>query len=826
MPKRVTNFDQLAKTPARTDALTIVEAGLAAIDTTTALRAQVLVANNILTVGGKSYELDAYEYIYIIGFGKVSCTAARTLEQIFDGKVRGGAVVGITQQVCEVVDTYAGTHPIPSSLNYTATKHIEDIAHQATERDLVLVVVSGGGSALLCSSMGECEQGARLFSSFLPSGGTIEELNIVRKHISHLKGGGLAAALHPATVIGLIFSDVPGGDLSAVASGPTYFDTTTSAQAAAVIDRYNLGTFRLNETPKDETIFDRVHNVPLVTNETALTAMAQAATAAGYDARVLSSTAYHTPAETAALLRANAAPNTVLLLGGETKLSVPSDCIGQGGRNDFMALRMLDELAEDEVFVSLASDGKDNTEAAGAIVDARTKVAAAAAGVTVADHLACLNSFPFFDATSDHLLTGPLESNVADLQILLIPPVPVADLPPITAISGVQVKDSRGRATIAVTVTAGAHSGTFSVPSGASTGEREVQALPAKAALLMLTQTVAPALIGRDVTDQAALDGALHALDGSPQFSVIGGNVALGVSVAALKAAAAVRERAVHEQVAEVFGYRSQAVSPRLFVNLINGGAHATVGSAIQEHQIIPETDNVAEALRVAEAVQRALRDVLRERYPAKKITTGDEGGFVIPSHNLFEAFEYVTAAIARAGCSVPVSLGSDIAASSFATEAGYALLDQTLSSTQLLDWYVTLHERFPTLNYVEDPADENDLATFAAYQAAHPAVTTIGDDLTTTNVATLQAAITAGAITGIIIKPNQIGTVSDTLATMALAYQHNVRCIVSHRSGETMDDFIADLAWGTKCFGLKAGAPNAKERRVKYDRLVTIAKD
>jgi len=209
--KLIKNFDTLATNKQRQDALTIAEAGLQAIDTEVVLRNSIELDGTILRVAGQRFDLSRYEHTYVIGFGKVACTAAYTLEQILKDRIKDGAVVGLSERVCQTIDTYAGTHPIPSAQNYTASKHIEEVARSAKENDLVIVIVSGGGSALLCSTMGECDQGQKLFNAFLQSGGTIEELNTVRKHISKLKGGGLAKALYPATVISLIFSDVPGG---------------------------------------------------------------------------------------------------------------------------------------------------------------------------------------------------------------------------------------------------------------------------------------------------------------------------------------------------------------------------------------------------------------------------------------------------------------------------------------------------------------------------------------------------------------------------------------------------------------------------------------
>ena len=157
--------------------------------------------------------------------------------------------------------------------------------------------------------MGECDQGTKLFASFLPGGGTIEELNTVRKHISHLKGGGLAKALYPATVIGLVFSDVPGGDIAAVASGPTCPDTSTNHEAQAIIEKYNLGSFNLTETPKDPKYFAKVHNFTIVSNVTALSAMQKTAAELTYRTELVSATQYATATDTATQLTQKTQPD-------------------------------------------------------------------------------------------------------------------------------------------------------------------------------------------------------------------------------------------------------------------------------------------------------------------------------------------------------------------------------------------------------------------------------------------------------------------------------------------------------------------------------------
>ncbi len=421
MTRVIQNYKELATTKTRIDALEIVEAAFDAIDTKSVLEKNITVIDGIMTVMGQRFILADYKRIYIIGFGKVSCKAAYVLEGLLQGKVQDGAVIGIKEVTCDVVDTYAGTHPLPSHLNFTATKHIEEIATKATGDDLVLVVVSGGGSALLCSSLEECDQGQRLYEAFLGTGGTIEEMNTVRRHISKLKGGGLAKMLFPATVVGLIFSDVPGGDMASIASGPTFPDSSSVADAQVVIDKYGLGTYHLTPSCDDEQYFKNVHNILMTSNLNALHAMEHEAKKRGYEATVVSATHYETLEETVALFAKKRKLGSMLSMGGETKLHVPKEAHGSGGRSTQLALSMLTELKPGEVFVSFASDGKDNCPAAGVIVDEWAMTKVKKLGLSIEEYKKSFDTYTFFLKTKDLILTGPLESNVADLMLLLSP---------------------------------------------------------------------------------------------------------------------------------------------------------------------------------------------------------------------------------------------------------------------------------------------------------------------------------------------------------------------------------------------------------------------
>src|SRR3989344_2912637 len=248
MENRIKNFEQLATTDNRKLALLVAEAGLESLDTEKVIGRSLSLEGNILKVMGESFALAKFKNIKVVGFGKASCAAASALEKVLGSKIGGGAVIGLDKTQCDFIETFAGTHPKPSLPNIEASKKIFEMVKNSAADDLIIALVSGGGSALLCSSERECEQGTKLYEAFLKTGKTISELNTVRKHLSILKGGGLAKIAYPATVIWFIFSDIPGDNFEDVASGPTYKDLSTVRDAAKVIAANNLGEFELMET--------------------------------------------------------------------------------------------------------------------------------------------------------------------------------------------------------------------------------------------------------------------------------------------------------------------------------------------------------------------------------------------------------------------------------------------------------------------------------------------------------------------------------------------------------------------------------------------------
>src|SRR3989338_10898996 len=315
--KWIKNFDNLVTTENRRLILEIAEAGLEAISTKDVVAGSIKLENNILFVKDQKFDLNKFKKIKVVGFGKASCEAASALEAIFGSKINEGAVVDLNKTTCIYIEMLTGTHPRPSEMNVVAGERIYEIIKDSNEYDLIIVLVSGGGSALLCYPESEFRQGIKLYDSFLKSGKTISEINTVRKHLSLFKGGGLAKLAYPATVIGLIFSDVPGDNPAEVASGPTYKDESTVAIAQKIITENNLGEFNLTETPKEDKYFDRVHNFVLVSNKTAVEAMIKKGKEFGFTTKVISTELYDQTDEALQKIFSVKEDNTVVLAAGE-----------------------------------------------------------------------------------------------------------------------------------------------------------------------------------------------------------------------------------------------------------------------------------------------------------------------------------------------------------------------------------------------------------------------------------------------------------------------------------------------------------------------------
>jgi enolase len=396
-----------------------------------------------------------------------------------------------------------------------------------------------------------------------------------------------------------------------------------------------------------------------------------------------------------------------------------------------------------------------------------------------------------------------------------------------------QILDSRGNPTVEVEVAlrSGAH-GHAAVPSGASTGEFEATELRdggerwngkgVTRAVAGVDGEIAAAVRGLDASDQEGLDRALIELDGTPNKSRLGANAILGVSLAAAHAQAAEEGLPLWRYL----GGEAARVLPVPMLNVLNGGAHADNRVDFQEFMIVPcGAESFSECLRVATEVFHALKRTLRERGLATAV--GDEGGFAPDLDSNEDALRVLLAGIEAAGYEPgrDVAIALDPATSELYRDGSYVLEHEgrTLSATELADYWGQLAERYPILS-IEDGMDEQDWDGWRALtERVGEKVQLVGDDLFVTNTERLRSGIDLGVANSILIKVNQIGTLSETLAAIALAREAGYTAVMSHRSGETEDVTIADLAVATGCGQIKAGAPSRSDRVAKYNQLLRI---
>lgn len=397
-----------------------------------------------------------------------------------------------------------------------------------------------------------------------------------------------------------------------------------------------------------------------------------------------------------------------------------------------------------------------------------------------------------------------------------------------------QIFDSRGAPTVEADVWAGNVLGRAAAPAGKSTGIHEAVELRDNGeafwgagvshAVRNINEAIGPALIGHEVTAQAALDRLMRELDATPNKAKLGANAILAVSLAIARAAALTEEQPLWQYLKNLTGFTLVPPRPpRLIFNVINGGRHAATNLMFQEYHIIPHHRNIAKAMRVGAEVYHALGDALAERCGFAARNVGDEGGYAPALSHSFEPFEIMWQVVKQLGYQEDVDLGLDAAATGF-YDAGLYRLDQApLTRELLLAKYQKLAARYP-LALIEDPFAEQDLAGFQAIRAAFNVKSIIaGDDLTVSDASRIERSAQVGAINAVIIKVNQVGTLTEALEAVAAAKANQCEVIVSHRSGETEDTFISHLAYGLNAWGIKAGAPARGERTAKYNELLRI---
>lgn len=411
---------------------------------------KVKLQGSVFTVADKLYNIDEYDNIYVLGFGKASGLMALAVESILGDRITYGLVIVKYGHACKLnkIKIREAGHPVPDESGIEATKELVEIASNAGEKDLVICLISGGASALLADYPEgfSLEDLKTLNSLLLESGAKIKDFNVVRKHFSGVKGGQLAGIIYPATLINLVLSDVVGDSLSIIASGPTYPDDSTYLDAIGVLDNYGLMPAKPSklssyfiegkmgkhpETPKEgDAVFDKCQNVIIGNNKIALQAATDKALEYGFNVRTLTSNWEEDACKVADYLLyktyfihqdANMRKPLCIIAGGETTLKVNGD--GLGGRNQHFALYCAKQLAGKLGITVLCAgtDGTDGpTDAAGAVVDCKTYDIAAEKGLDINQYLERFDSYNFFKQAGGHIITGCTFTNVMDLIVAIV----------------------------------------------------------------------------------------------------------------------------------------------------------------------------------------------------------------------------------------------------------------------------------------------------------------------------------------------------------------------------------------------------------------------
>jgi len=435
----------------RQDVEAIFRAGLDAVDSKNAVKRSLKRENNDLTAANSSYDLSAFENVYVVGAGKASAAMAQAVEEILGERVRAGIVnvkYGHSLPL-DIIGLNEGGHPMPDEAGLEGTKQIVELVTKAGQRDLVLCLISGGGSALLpYPAEGiSLDEKRRLTQILLEIGATIHEINILRKHVSCIKGGQLARLAYPSTLVTLIISDVVGDDLDSIASGPTVPDRSTYADCLRILRKYSLenkipesirhhyekgARGQIPETPKKgDPVFRKTKNVIVASNSLALEGAAHKADELGYNSLVLSASIEGEAKEVALdhvavakkiLQTETPVPNPACVIsGGETTVTIRGK--GKGGRNQefVLAAAIAIDGLENVVVLSGGTDGTDGpTDAAGAFADGSTLCRAKNRGFDAETYLLNNDSYTFFNILNDLFITGPTFTNVMDLRLVLV----------------------------------------------------------------------------------------------------------------------------------------------------------------------------------------------------------------------------------------------------------------------------------------------------------------------------------------------------------------------------------------------------------------------
>jgi len=406
----------------------------------------------------------------------------------------------------------------------------------------------------------------------------------------------------------------------------------------------------------------------------------------------------------------------------------------------------------------------------------------------------------------------------------------VIEMSEIISVEAREILDSRGNPTVEAVVKTTEGRGRAAVPSGASTGSNEALELRdggkryrgkgVQNAVENIRNKIAPELVGESIVEQVHIDKKMIELDGSEDKSNLGANAILAVSLATARAGAS----SLGIPLFKYLGRINDLTLPVPFMNVLNGGEHAGNDLDIQEYMIAPVgAESFKEGLRIGTETYHALGEILEKRYGPAATNLGDEGGYAPPLDDPIEPFELMIEAIEECGYNREIKLAIDTAATELRTPKGYESGGEVLGTEEMIEFYERMIEDYPLIS-IEDPLDERDWNGFIEFtKRCGDEIQIVGDDLFVSNPELIKRGIEEGACNSVLLKVNQIGSLTEAMNAASLAFEHGYSIMVSHRSGETTDDFIADLAVALSSGQIKTGAPSRGERTAKYNRLLRI---
>lgn len=855
--------------------LEIAERTLRRLDARERIRSIARMEGDVLCIGSRRWDLAKKRHVYLLGAGKACNHMAMAVEEVLgDHLTRGIAIVKSLEptDVFRRTEVFVGGHPLPNEEGLRACREILELVDGAGEEDLFLAVISGGSSALMsCPVEGiTLQDEIDATDVLLKSGAGILEINAIRRHISQMNGGMLAkrVAARGAELIGFGISDAVGtpatGDIgepcAAYRGTPMGPDQTTLDDARRVIRDYGLADrlprsivdYLMNAGEEGETPKAFPQNTYFLLNSLpdSCRYAKEAAEAMGLRAVILSSFLEGEAADAGTLLASVAreiqqhgnpvrAP-CVLLASGEvtTKISDQAAVTGHGGPGQELTCSFA--LAAGKLpgcaLLSIDSEGTDGTTpAAGGLTDSRSLQTALERGVDLHAALRGHACYEALTALGGSVLTGNTGTNLCDLHILYVPALEPERKagPRIKSVHARQIIDCKCRPMVEVdVVTEDGAVGTGAAPTGSSVGmyescvlrdgdPGEYHGLSVHKAVDHVNRIIAPRLVGMDVTDQAAIDQAMMDLDGTPDKHVLGGNAIYSVSVAAYRAAAASAGVPLYDYIAGD-GIRTVPIPS---FNVLNGGNNAGVRQAFNEFLVMPyRAEDIEQAVEIAVEVFQELGKVIQDRTGAPA-RVGGSYGWCAPYEDPAACLDLIAEAIGRCGYQEQCAFALDCASSEmYDPEKGYYLNGNYLTSAELVAYAKGLTERYNFV-FIEDLLDEND---WEGYRLAHREITRtflIADDLTVSNKARIIRAHESDSIDGFILKPNQVGTITEALEAHRYAQEHGLFSITSGRSGGVVGDVVMDLAVGLQIPFIKNGCPRSGERIDKLNFLMR-AKD